>query len=225
MELRTIEGFEAHLTEELKWRLSELDTWERMVKACRPHEQVGALRAGVTLLYAHWEGYVKEAARAYLEFVSRKGLRVGELRAELAAVALRNMLGKGEQSKKAEDHTAIVEILRSENQSEARIPYDRSTIRTRSNLSFDVFEDIMHSLGCDAGRHEISRTLIDARLLKNRNDIAHGREMLISLDDWLVMRERVVDVLKDVRTQLANAATMGEFRRQPNIIGLPMQKL
>jgi hypothetical protein len=213
MELRSLDGFEAYLTEELKWRLEELDTWERMVRDCRPHEQIGALRAGVTLLYAHWEGYVKEAARAYLEFVSRKGLKVGELRAELAAVALRNMLGKGEQSKKAEDHTAIITLLRNEDRSDARISYDRSNIKTRSNLTFSLFEDIMHSLGCDASRHDISRVLIDARLLKNRNDIAHGREMLINLDDWVVMRGRVVGILRDVRVQLQNAAAMEDFRR------------
>jgi hypothetical protein len=214
MELRSLDGFETYLTEDLKWRLNELDNWERMVGACRPHERVGALRAGIALLYAHWEGYIKEAARAYLEFVSRKRLKIGELRAELAAVALRGMLGRGEQSKRSADHTALIEMLRNEAQGDANIPYSQSTIRTRSNLAFDVFEDIMHSLGCDASRHEISRTLIDVRLLKNRNEIAHGREMLIELDDWLVIRERVVDVLKDVRTQLQNAAALEHFRRQ-----------
>lgn len=213
MELRSLDGFETHLTEDLKWRLNELDTWKRMVDACRPHERVGALRAGIALLYAHWEGYVKEAARAYLEYVSRKGLKVGDLRSELAAVALRTMLGKGEQSKKAVDHTALIDMLRDEAHSDANLPYGRAMIRTRSNLSFDVFEDVMHSVGCDATRHEISRTLIDVRLLKNRNDIAHGRELLIELDDWLVIRERVVDILRDVRAQLQNAAALESYRR------------
>jgi proline dehydrogenase len=213
MELRTLEGFETHLTEDLKWRLSELDTWERMIRTCRPHERVGALRAGVALLYAHWEGYIKEAARAYLEFVSRKRLKIADLRAELAAVALRGMLGKGEQSKRSTDHTAIIAMLRDEASCDANISYSQSTIKTKSNLTFDVFEDIMHSIGCDASRHEISRTLIDARLLKNRNEIAHGRELLIEFDDWLVMRKRVVAVLKDVRTQLQNAAALEQFRR------------
>lgn len=71
--LRTLDGFEAHLTEDLKWREAELDTWFRFVRKARQHERSGLLRGGVTLLYAHWEGYIKEAARAYLEHVSRKG--------------------------------------------------------------------------------------------------------------------------------------------------------
>ena len=213
MELRTLEGFEAYLTEELKWRLSELENWETMMRACRPHQQPGALRAGVTLLYAHWEGYIKEAARSYLEFVNNKRLKVSQLRSELVGITLRGALGKGEQSKKSTDHTALIEILRNETLNKAIIPHARTTINTYSNLSFDVFEDIMHSIGCDSSRHEISRTLIDVRLVKNRNTIAHGEELFVQHDDWLVIRKRVVEILKDVRTQLQNAAMLEQYKR------------
>src|ERR1700761_6392072 len=133
MALRTLDHLEAHLTEDLKWRLTELDDWKSMMDSCRQHQKTGALRAGVTLLYAHWEGYVKEAARSYLEYVSRKGLTLAELRAELAAVALRGMLGRGEQSKKSTDHTEIVQMLREEATRKAVLPYDSSTIKTNSN--------------------------------------------------------------------------------------------
>lgn len=213
MAIRSADELGSYLIEELKWRTAELDTWERLAKSSRPHQQIGILRAGVALLYAHWEGYVKEAARAYLEYVSRQGLRVGDLRDELAAVALRTMLGSGEQSKKSSDHTSIVSALRAEAQSKANIPYDRSTIRTRSNLTFDVFEDIMHSVGCDSSRHELQRVLITNRLVKNRNDISHGRLLLISYEDWLDWRERVVLILEDVRDQLRAAAYSQAFKR------------
>lgn len=220
MPIRTLEHLEAHLTEDLKWRLTELENWKSMMDSCRQHQKTGALRAGVTLLYAHWEGYVKEAARSYLEYVGRKGLTLAELRAELAAVALRGMLGRGEQSKKSTDHTEIVIILREEATRKAVLPYDSAAIKTNSNLAFEVFEDIMHSLGCDASRHDLQRTLINARLLKNRNAIAHGRELPIALEDWVVMRNRVEVMLHDVRDQFRNAAALELFRRQ-NILTLP----
>ena len=36
-------------------------------------------RAGVALLYAHWEGFTKEACQAYLEFVVKRKLKYGEM--------------------------------------------------------------------------------------------------------------------------------------------------
>jgi hypothetical protein len=215
--LRTLEGFEAHLTEDLKWREAELDTWLRLVKKARRHERSGLLRGGVALLYAHWEGYIKEAARAYLEHVSRKNLKVGELSSPLAAVSLRTLLGKGELSKKSAEHTEVVITLRNQQAIPARLSYDRSTIRTYSNLSFDQFADIMHSVGCDGTRHELYRTTIDSRLLKQRNQVAHGRNEEIELQDWEDMRERIVLILRDVRTQLQNAAATESFRAPPVI--------
>jgi MAE_28990/MAE_18760-like HEPN len=140
-------------------------------------------------------------------------LHVGELRDELAAIALRAMLGSGEQSKKSSDHTTIVSALRAEAQRKANIPYDRSTIRTRSNLTFDVFEDIMHSIGCDSTRHELQKSLITNRLVKNRNDISHGRYLLIAFEDWLEWRSRVVSILEDVRDQLRAAAYTRTYKR------------
>lgn len=213
MAIRTADGLGSYLIEELKWRKAELDTWERLARSCRPHQQTGLLRAGIALLYAHWEGYVKEAARAYLEYISRQGLYIGDLRDEIAAIALRKVLGTGEQSKKSSDHTGIIALLRDEGRKKATIPYDRSTIRTRSNLHFDVFADIMHSIGCDSSRHELQRGLIDNRLIKNRNDIAHGRMLVIELEDWCDMRTRVQSILEDVRDQLRSAAHSDGYRR------------
>jgi hypothetical protein len=213
--IRTIENLESVLTEELKWRAHEMQLWEQVAAACRSHELPGVLRGGVALVYAHWEGYVKESARAYLEYVSRKGLKIGQLRSEIAAVALRAKLGRGEASKNSSAHTEIVELFRSADLLPANIPYNSATIRTRSNLHFSTFVDIMHSIGCDASRHEIYKSIIDNRLLRHRNDIAHGREEYVSLSDWIDIRDRVLIILKDVRTQISNAAVNEEYKRKP----------
>ncbi|MDX3697212.1 MAE_28990/MAE_18760 family HEPN-like nuclease [Streptomyces europaeiscabiei] len=204
--IRTLDQLQASLTENLVWRTHEMDQWQMVANRVRSHELPGILRGGLALIYAHWEGYVKDSACAYLEYVSRKGLKVGDLRPELAAIALRSSLGKGEQSKDSKSHTEIISLIRDELSRPAQLKYDSATIRTRSNLKFEVFDDIMHSIGCDASRHEIFRLLIDARLLKFRNDIAHGRQEYVALDDWMEIRDRVVLILKDVRDQISNSA-------------------
>ncbi|MFE9249878.1 MAE_28990/MAE_18760 family HEPN-like nuclease [Streptomyces sp. NPDC007088] len=212
--IRTIDHLESSLTEDLKWRTHEMQLWEQVAASCRTHEVAGILRGGLALVYAHWEGYIKEGARAYLEYISRKGLKVGELRSEIAAVSLRSKLGQGETSKHSASHTEIVDLLRGADSLPADLPYTSATIRTRSNLKFDVFADIMHSIGCDASRHEIYQSTIDKRLLKYRNDIAHGREEYVRLADWIDIRDRVLLILKDVRNQISNAAANEDYRRR-----------
>lgn len=212
MKIRALEQLEAALTEDLEWRKHEIAVWERVAKAARPHEQPALLRGGLALLYAHWEGYVKTACTCYLEYVSRKGLMLGALRAELAAVALRSKIQDLAVAKSSESHTSIVETIRAEATIPARLPYDTATIRTYANLNFRTFASIMHSLGCDSSRHELTSFVIDNRLLRARNEIAHGRNEFVSLGDWQDIRDRLLPILDDVRTQLSNAAALGEYR-------------
>lgn len=209
--IRSLEDLEALLLEELKWRKQELSQWYQIASKARKHELNGVLRGGSALLYAHWEGYVKEAARGYLEYVDRQGLTVSQLRPELAAVALRGVLGRGEQSKQARDHTELVEMVRDLNGIRAMIPHERSTIKTNQNLRFATFVDVMHSIGCDGERHKLFQKLIDVRLVENRHAIVHGREVVVQLDDWVEIREKVLRILDDVRTQVSNAAASKAF--------------
>jgi len=211
--LRTLDQLEASLTEDLKWRIHELEQWQKIAEHAREHELPGLLRGGLALLYAHWEGYVKVAGRAYLEYVGRKGLKLGDLRHELAAVALRSMLGRGEMSKKSTDHIKIVEALRGEAGLPANLPYTSATIRTRANLNFETFADIMESIGCDAARHEIYRSTIDARLLRHRHEIVHGKEDYVTLQDWSDIKDRIVIIPHDVRSQISNEASQEGYRK------------
>lgn len=208
-----MDQLEAALTADLKWRTQEMFTFERMTRSARSHEQPALLRGGLALLYAHWEGYVKTAGSLYLEHVSRKGLTLGELRPELAAVALRGRITRIAEEKSSFAHTTLVALIRDGESQDARLPYERSTIRTRANLKFSEFESIMHSLGCDGAPHKTKELLIDERLLGSRNGISHGEREYVPFDEWVTTRDAVEEILKDVRVQLSNAAAVKSFRR------------
>nr|WP_314842124.1 MAE_28990/MAE_18760 family HEPN-like nuclease [uncultured Microbacterium sp.] len=212
MSVRTVDQLEAQLTKDLKWRTQEMFVFERIVATARQHEQPALLRGGLALLYAHWEGYIKTAGSSYLEYVSRLGLSLGDLRPELAAVALRSRISRLADEKSSRAHSELVRAIRDEGTSNAELPYTRATIRTRANLKFSEFESIMHSLGCSSDLHRANALLIDERLLGSRNEISHGERQYVELVDWIKMRDVVETILRDVRTQLSNAAATGAFR-------------
>jgi MAE_28990/MAE_18760-like HEPN len=62
--------FSEQITQDRAWRLREIsDLKAAIVKADQSLRRV-LLRALVTVCYAHWEGYVRFAARKYLEHIA-----------------------------------------------------------------------------------------------------------------------------------------------------------
>src|SRR5580698_1686330 len=51
-------------------RLSELEYLKTIVFKAKGAAQDSVVRAAYPMVYAHWEGFVKEATSAYLEYVS-----------------------------------------------------------------------------------------------------------------------------------------------------------
>jgi hypothetical protein len=91
MKIRTLEHLNKRLSDDLAWRKKEISDLKSLIetKSFSPSKHNAVLRSGVTLLYAHWEGYIKTAATSYLEFVARQKLTYDELAINFVAVAMK----------------------------------------------------------------------------------------------------------------------------------------
>lgn len=94
MAVRTPSDLTDVLSKELAWRKRELTSVFDEIQKARRHMQPVLLRSAVCLLYAHWEGFVRTAATAYVELVARRRLRIGELKYGFVALSLRAELVK-----------------------------------------------------------------------------------------------------------------------------------
>src|SRR6266513_4573149 len=94
MKLRTADALQDFLDRGLILRRKELTEYKFLLdgSSTRLDRRDALLRGGVTLLYAHWEGYVKNAATAYLDFLSYQRLRYEELATNFLALAARRIL-------------------------------------------------------------------------------------------------------------------------------------
>ncbi len=214
MKIRTKEQLSDRLSDQLSWRKKELSAVLTMVMQRR--ESVGfkraMIRSGIALLYAHFEGFVKNAATHYLEYIALQRLRYNELATPFLAICVRSYIGNMVESKKASSFAPIVQILVNNISQRAKLPFNKS-IDTESNLSSKVFKEIVWCLNLDYSPYESKEKLLDKRLLKRRNYIAHGEHLQIEESEYNEIHDEVLFILNTLRNQIEGAAIDETFRK------------
>ncbi len=201
----TGDDFALQITEDRTWRIKEISDLKSAIKRGDSRLQKVLLRALVAICYAHWEGYIRFAARKYLEHVALRRLQYGQLNRQFFRNYFLPRLGVISTSKVtiAERCALIDEIL---DGSEIRYSHaNEDLVNTRANLSFDVFKDICIICGVSSiSIFEEKSHFIDLALLKRRNSIAHGEETMVGLEDLDYLTEYTIDLIRSFGNELEN---------------------
>lgn len=215
MSIRTLTDLNAALANELAWRRKELSEINALLHRSNnnPSGLRTVLRCGVALLYAHWEGFIKQATSNYLEYISYQNLCYKDLKLNLLAFATRTRLNSAIQTKGIEKYIDISRFFRDEQTSISEIPF-KDAIRT-SNLNSEEFREIVMILGLKYEDYAIDEKLIDERLLKNRNNVAHGNYLEIDQKDYSDLHKTVLGLMVLFRNQLENLALLQSYRELP----------
>ena len=213
MKLRSVSELTDYIDRDLTWRKREISTMKLQVGRARQHEQDPLVRAGVCLLYAHWEGFVKQTSTAYLNYVARKGLKYRELQASLVALSLRSQFAVCGESTKITLRADLTEFLLSDLNESASIPWD-DAVDTRSNLKCEVLKEITRMLNVDYTSYAVKELIIDGKLLYYRNNIAHGAEMMLPASDYEELHREVLWLLERFRDDVENAAVVEAYKRK-----------
>jgi len=211
MTIRTIEELFDGLSSDLAWRRKELSETKAILDSAIGRRVDALIRSAVPLLYAHWEGFVKYAASAYLEFVAARRLRLDELAANFVALSLRPRLLEAARRDDAGLQTEIVTVLIGGRSARSALAF-RDGVDTKSNLSFAVLTNIMNSLGLSPDLFATKQKLIDERLLFRRNNIAHGKYLAISAAEYDELHHQVLEMLETFRNLIDNAASASLYR-------------
>ncbi|HLP91152.1 MAG TPA: MAE_28990/MAE_18760 family HEPN-like nuclease [Nostocaceae cyanobacterium] len=209
--IRTPEQLSDKLAEELAWRKKELSILKSLIdsKSFESAKRNALLRSGITMLYAHWEGFVKVAANSYVEFVAMQKLPYNQLANNFIALAMKDQLDQAKETEKATIYNEVAEFFMTKLNDRSVIKYE-FRIAT-SNLSSSVFKEIMCMIGLDYSFYESKEVLIDEQLLKNRNIIAHGNYLDIDekrYDEW---HTKVIEMMDTLRNQIDNAASTKQY--------------
>ena len=210
--MRTKADLQKKVDDDLLWRRRELFNLRTAIEDSEKNKQrqTALLRAGVAVLYAHWEGFVKRAGSYYLEFVSNQRERAIALTPNFVAIKFKARIIEAAKSKKISTTHDVIDFFCNHLEDRLKIPH-KGIVDTQSNLSSVVLRDVIWTLGLDFSPYETKSNFIDASLVDRRNHIAHGEPLDIGVKDYLALHDEVMTLLENFRNQIQNAAATDRF--------------
>ena len=212
MRLRSEEELNRALSEDAVWRKVELAAHQREVRrqARTSPLRHAMTRAAIAMLYGHWEGYVKRASQAYLNYVTFQREPVERLTDNFYFIALWRECGSRQPS--LADLISASEIL-PRSVSGRRHTFYENAINTRSNLSYSTLLEILDVCGLNGGLFSTKRYFIDGRLLDKRNHIAHGEYISVFDEDIDNMFDETVGLIDAFKALVENAVVQKKYLR------------
>lgn len=211
--IRTKEDLIDKIGRDHVWRLREITELKNLIQEPTTSDLRKRVlcRSGIALLYAHWEGFVKKSGTYFLEYVAAQRHNISELRSNFVTLLVRGKIDKASESNKYSAFDEVTRYIIDNQTTRARIP-TKNVVETQSNLSTNVLKEIMWCLGLDYEIYKSKEKLIDLKLVKRRNHVAHGEAIEIEGEDFLDMANEVLDLMNTFRNLLENSCTLESYK-------------
>ncbi|WET40733.1 MAE_28990/MAE_18760 family HEPN-like nuclease [Citrobacter enshiensis] len=217
MNIRSIYELESYLDNDLAWRKKEFTTLKFMIKDARNHEAKILKKTAITLLYSHWEGYLKNSSQAYLCYLNHLSPKYCDLRENFVQLSLAEKFSSGFSLKKYNSQRDIYKYITGSLQECLNID-EKRVVDTESNLKYQVLCNLMGQIGLDIRLFELKENFIDTIMLKYRNAIAHGDrvqddEVDLAYDQ---LETELLDMIMTYQNLIKNAAVTKSFLKVDN---------
>ncbi len=214
MAIRTKEDLIDKIASDHVWRIKEISELKSLIESrtLSKSKKNVLCRAGVALLYAHWEGFVKKTGSYFLEYVSFQRLPVADLKSNFVTLMLKNDIDEATKSKKYSIFDKLTDFLITKQSNRSKIPF-KNVVNTESNLSTKVLKEITWCLGIGYELFESKEKLIDLKLVGRRNHVAHGEDLPVNAGDFTEMAGEVIGLMNTFRNLVENSAVLGEYKR------------
>lgn len=209
--IRTLMQLQEALDAEMSWRIREIAHFKAATKA-QTSTSSTFIRAGVALIYAHWEGFIKAASQYYLNFVDSQGHIYRDLKTCFAVFGLKGKLTLLSDGRKATPNIEALDFVLTEMDKPAKLNM-ATAIDTESNLTSKVFSNIAASLDISTMPYETKFNLIDESLVRRRNRVAHGEYLDLPAADFVLLADEVLQMMRHYKTDIENAASLRSYRR------------
>jgi hypothetical protein len=162
--------------------------------------------------YAHWEGFVKDAAQAYIAFAMYPAPALRALTACFQALVSRSVLLEAAAAKKKIGHHLEV-VKRFTDRIDEAVRLDPGkAIDTESNLQWEVFANICDSIGVDLARWSAYGPFMNEMFVQ-RCAIAHGSLVPVPDEYANETLTKALEFIDWFKADVTNAATRNRHLR------------
>ena len=215
MKIRSLSDLEDILDEDLAWRKKEISILTLEASASKKRKKEVMMRTAMVLIYAHWEGHIKKAAHAYLAYLNHISPKYKDIKDNFFYLSLCEKFNGEVSFSGYRRQTHAFDYVKNGLNETFSISVKKA-VSTGSNLKSEIFSDILIKLGLNEADFELKYNLIDEKLLKNRNAIAHGDESIhMDLEkDYLEVKENVVEMMELFNTIIKNSASNKSYLKE-----------
>lgn len=176
MKSRPDEKLIFELTTALSNRKKEITDFYMYIQGCQGSGIAEILnKSFILLLYAHWEGFIKEYTIKYFSFVISQKLVLSKLTENFLLIYLKSLLKKYKVNKNIFQEKKILDLVSKGPKFKIEIDeyFKEYTVGSENNLKFQNYKNICTILNYDfIDETNIFETNLE-KLVHNRNSIAH----------------------------------------------------
>ncbi|MED3316512.1 MULTISPECIES: MAE_28990/MAE_18760 family HEPN-like nuclease [Bacillus cereus group] len=205
------EKLQSKLDKNSSYRKREILNLTLQIESVDGEIQKSLLRASFILLYAHFEGFTKQAIRLFLQHINSEKIPVKELHCHLQTLHHTKKILDVKQAKRKIKYNELTTAMVLENSEFFKVEEkDKDIVSTESNLKFDVIEDLLFLIGVTTKKFimlsdrktsiHTKQEFINRSILEIRNAIAHGENNNVTVDEYNEVKNFIldfIDTLKD----------------------------
>jgi hypothetical protein len=212
MKIRSLLELQEALDNSSSWRVKELADFKWLVELCKDDGVAQVLlRQGVCAAYGHWEGFVKDAAVAYLEYVQSHKLALADLNTGIWSALMYQCTRSIIESERSAAFVVAAREMRKHLTGPVTFDSARA-VHTEGNLRSEVLRRIIISIGIAIPAVITTKEpFIDHILVFVRNEVSHGRRYDVDVPAFESITAGVLELINIVRNVIEDAAARKSF--------------
>ncbi|MDM4206893.1 MAE_28990/MAE_18760 family HEPN-like nuclease [Klebsiella spallanzanii] len=201
MEINLKDELQSFIDSDKAWRKKEMTLLKSFIFSSTGTQEHTYIRAGVALLYSHWEGHIKTASLRYVEYLNRLELRLSQLSDNNVTSFIYDKFMSLNGSKVISSYSGISDVVCNNLDNEVFNISPMKIIKTESNLKLRQLDDILHVIGLDNSVFMANKAHIDETLLNYRNKISHGerteglKSTTLSKVSYNALHDKIIELI------------------------------
>ena len=202
------------LDKQFVWREKEiLDYKSIILEKENTTFETPLVRGGITIVYGHFEGFVKETVKAFLEFLNSRKIKLNEYNINIQTLIFYKNSEKERKSKQFEQLVEISNFYLKKQNENFVLPNE---ISTESNLKYKVLKNILCFLNFELVEFETKKFFINNTLLSYRNAIAHGENKTLKYNDFEEISKNTIEIIENFKNQIKNSVLNKKYLNKIN---------